>query len=179
MLLYQHVDISTWPMIRVRFQHLMPDVVGQKSYTLTPDELDWTGQMLCSPLRRVTGRDYRIKSAIIFAQAPGNVQELHVDGFTASRQGASNWALNLPIAEVGEMLWYSGEYQLNETSNGQGLKYLGMDWQEEPRVCESVTVDRPTIVRIDVPHRVINHSENRRLMLSARFYPDIYDGEIK
>ena len=166
-------------MLRARFQHLMPDVVGQKSYTLGHDELKWTGQMLCGPLSRITGQEYRIKSAIIFGQAPGNIQELHVDGFSVTRQGASNWALNLPIAEVGEMLWYSGQYKLSETSNGQGLKYLEMQWQQEPQVCQSVMIDKPTVVRIDVPHRVINHSENRRLILSARFYPDIYDGEIK
>lgn len=179
MLLYKHIEIPTWPMIKVRFQHLMLDVEGQKSYVLKGDELSWIGSMLCPSLKRITGRDYTIKSAIIFAQAPGNVQELHVDGFGVDRLGASNWALNLPIAEVGEMLWYSGEYHLSETANGQGLKYLQLNWHEEPKVAQRVLVDQPTIVRIDIPHQVINQGLGRRLVISVRFNPDIYNGEIK
>lgn len=166
-------------MVKVRFQHLMPEVTGQKSYNVVGDELSWVGNMLCSPLKKITGRDYKIKSAIVFAQAPGNVQELHVDGFSINRTGASNWALNLPISEVGEMLWYSGQYHLTETANGQGLKYLELNWHEEPKVIERAQIDRPTIVRVDVPHQVINHSEGRRLIISVRFNPDIYNGEIE
>jgi len=175
MLLYKHVDIVTWPMIKVRFQHLMPDVDGQKSYILKNEELAWVGSMLCNQVKKITGHDHEIKSAIVFAQSPENIQELHVDGFTAQRIGASNWALNLPITEVGEMLWYGGKFNLDETANGQGLKYLKLNWQEEPRVIKSVIVDRPTVVRVDIPHQVINQSrEHRRLMLSARFTPDIF-----
>ncbi len=179
MLLYKHVDIVTWPIIKVRFQHLLPDVVGQKSYTLKGEELAWVGSMLCNQVKKITGRDHQIKSAIVFAQAPENVQELHVDGFTVNRAGASNWALNLPITEVGEMLWYGGKFHLSETANGEGLKYLQLNWDEEHTVIESAMIDRPTIVRVDVPHQVINQSKDqRRLILSARFTPDIYDGEI-
>lgn len=175
MLLYRHVDIVTWPMIRVHFQHLMPDVVGQKSYTLKGDELAWVGAMLCGQVKKITGQDHSIKSAIVFAQEANNIQELHVDGFTVNRTGASNWALNLPITEVGQMSWFGGKFHLSETANGEGLKYLQLNWHEEPYVLDSVIVDRPTIVRIDVPHQVVNQSsEQRRLVLSARFNPDVF-----
>jgi len=174
MLLYKHVDIVTWPMIQVRFQHLMPDVKGQKSHTLKGEELAWVGSMLCNQVKKITGLDHTIKSAIVFAQEPNNIQELHVDGFTVDRKGASNWALNIPITEVGEMSWFGGKFHLSETANGEGLKYLQLNWHEEPYVIKSVMVDRPTVVRVDIPHQVVNQSsEQRRLILSARFTPDI------
>jgi hypothetical protein len=99
---------------------------------------------------------------------------MHVDGFSTERKGACDWALNIPIASVGEMSWYGGDYELAKTANGQGLGYLEPVWKTEMRLLDSVSVDRPTIVKINVPHQVINHSTQRRLVLSLRFTPDIY-----
>ena len=99
---------------------------------------------------------------------------MRCDGFDSSRAGACNWALNLPIAEVGIMAWFDGDYVLKETANGQGLGYLAPDWKGEYQIITSVAIDRPTIVKINIPHQVINHSDKRRLVLSMRFYPDIY-----
>ena len=155
----------------------MPNVDGYESYILKNEELAWVGSMLCNQIKKITGHDHEIKSAIVFAQSPENIQGLHVDGFNTQRIGASNWALNLPITEVGEMLWYGGKFNLAVADSGtSALKYLKLNWQEEPRVIESLIVDRPTIVRVDIPHQVINQSrERRRLVLSARFTPDIFD----
>lgn len=164
-------------MIQARFQHLMPDIIGQQSYSIKGTELAWVGSMLCGQVKKITGLDHQIKSAIIFGQEPKNVQGLHVDGFSVDRVGASNWALNLPITEVGEMFWYGGKFSLSEAVGGQGLKYLRLNWEEEHHVIASAVIDRPTIVRIDVPHQVVNQSKNnRRMILSARFNPDIIIG---
>lgn len=173
MLLYEHVNIPNWEAVSRRFQHLMPDVNGQKSLVLTGQDLDFVGSIILDSLTAHTGRVHEIKTGIIFAQSAGSVQGMHVDGFSAERKGASNWALNIPIAEVGVMSWYGGDYDLVESNNGQGLGYLKLDWKGEMSLLGSVSVDRPTIVKIDIPHQVINHSTKRRLVLSLRFSPDI------
>lgn len=175
MKIYEHVNITTLDKIRDRYQHLMPDVKGQKSMLLNSQELAFLDSMVLRDLVKHTRKQVNwIKSAVIFAQAPGNIQEMHVDGFDSSRAGACNWALNLPIAEVGIMAWFDGDYVLKETANGQGLGYLAPDWKGEYQIITSVAIDRPTIVKINIPHQVINHSDKRRLVLSMRFYPDIY-----
>lgn len=141
---------------------------------LGEQDLDFVGSVVLPGLSAHTKKQHKIKAGIFFAQAAGSVQEMHVDGFSTERKGACDWALNIPIAEVGVMSWYGGEYDLVKTANGQGLGYLEPAWRGEMVLLESVNVDRPTIVKVNIPHQVINHSENRRLILSLRFSPDIY-----
>jgi hypothetical protein len=178
MLLYKHIDLIAWGSIVERFHKLMPDVVKQQSYTCTQEDKIWLAGMIEPAVESTLGRRLKIKSAIVFGQGSGSIQEIHVDGFGINRKGASNWALNIPIAncEHGEMIWYSGKFHLSETANTQGLKYLELNWDEEQQIQESIVVDRPTIVKIDIPHQVINRSDKRRLMLSVRFTPDISIG---
>jgi hypothetical protein len=178
MLLYKHIDLVSWGSIVERFQNLMPYVVKNQTYTCTQEDKIWLAGILEPAVESVMGRKLKLKSAIIFAQGASSIQEVHVDGFGIDRKGASNWALNIPIAncEQGEMIWYSGKFHLGETATIQGLHYLVLNWDEEQQIQESIVVDRPTIVKIDIPHQVINHSDKRRLMLSVRFTPDISIG---
>ena len=172
MLLYNHIELFAWTAIIERFQELMPDVATQQSYICTREDNIWLASVLEPTVKS------KLKSAIVFGQGPDNTQEIHVDGYDIDRKGASNWALNIPIANcnAGEMIWYSGKFHLSEAADKQGLKYLGINWDEEKQIQQSVIVDKPTIVKIDVPHQVINHSDKRRLMLSVRFSPDISIG---
>lgn len=172
MLLYEHINIPEWETISLKYQHLEPDVQKQKSLMLDQQDWDFIGSIILDPLAKHTGKIHKIKTGIIFAQAPGSVQKMHVDGFSVERQGACNWALNIPIAEVGVMSWYGGEYDLVKGA-GQGIGYLEPAWHGEMHTLDSVAVDQPTIVKINVPHQVINHSSKRRLVLSLRFTPDI------
>jgi len=178
MLLYKHIELSTWTAIIERFQELMPNVVKQQSYTCTQQDKIWLSSVIEPAIASTLGSKLKLKSAIVFGQGPGSIQEVHVDGFGVARKGASNWALNIPIANCGhgEMIWYSGKFHLSETANTQGLKYLDLTWDGEQKIQESIIIDKPTIVKIDVPHQVINNSNTRRLMLSVRFSPDIFIG---
>lgn len=175
MLLYRIININNaWKACQDRYQLLMPVVKKQQSYVLKNDELRWVNTIVTPALSAVTGRRYQVKSAIIFGQEPGNVQGIHVDGFRKDRQDASNWALNIPIAAVGNMQWFSGDFDLSEESTEQGLKYLQIKWQTGPKEIANTAIDQPTIVRIDIPHQVTNVSQSRRLILSVRFNPDIF-----
>ena len=174
MLLYKHIELADCTAIIERFQGLMPNVATQQSYICTQEDKIW----LADVLKSILGSKLKLKSAIVFGQGPNSIQAVHVDGYDVDRTGASNCALNIPIAncDAGEMIWYSGKFHLSETANTQGLKYLELNWDEEKQIQQSVIVDKPTIVKIDVPHQVINHSNKRRLMLSVRFSPDIFIG---
>lgn len=174
MQLYKHIELADCTAIVERFQGLMPNVATQQSYICTQEDNIWLTDVLESTL----GSKLKLKSAIVFGQGPSSTQAIHVDGNGINRKGASNCALNIPIAncDAGEMIWYSGKFHLSETANTQGLKYLELNWDEEKQIQQSIIVDKPTIVKIDVPHQVINHSDKRRLMLSVRFSPDISIG---
>ena len=111
-------------------------------------------------------------------------QGIHVDGFKADRKGASNRALNIPIRNcgIGSMDWFGGPSYSLEVKKVQNFKanlkksktkYLKINWNGEPKLIGSVTIDVPHLVRIDVPHQAINLcKENERVMLSIRFDPD-------
>jgi hypothetical protein len=98
MLLYKHIDLVAWGSIVERFQNLMPDVVKQQSYTCTQEDKTWLAGILEPAIESTLGHKLKLKSAIVFAQGSGSIQEVHVDVFSINRTGASNWALNIPIA---------------------------------------------------------------------------------
>jgi hypothetical protein len=117
---------------------------------------------------------YKVKTAIMFINQGNFKQDMHIDGFTVERKGASNTALNIPILNCnqGPMFWYDGKYQLsNHDMNGLG--YLKLNWSDGPNLVATKIIDSPTIVRINVPHHIENNSSNPRLMLTVRFVEDI------
>ena len=138
----------------------------------------------------------KIKNGLIFFSRPNSEQGLHVDGFTKSRTNAADVALNIPIynCSQGTMHWYGGaEYTLEErevnkdqehkfgsrikmsiaNSKRGATKYLKLTWNGDPVEIDQTLVDQPCLVRIDVPHQAINTSNDRRIMLSLRFDPDL------
>jgi hypothetical protein len=114
---------------------------------------------------------------------------------------ATDIALNIPIYNCGQgtMHWYGGakfsliEKEVNEEKvkkNGSGqfvhnkirrraLKsgrrstFLKLTWEGEPVEIDHVLVDQPHLVRINIPHKTINASTDRRMMLSLRFDPEL------
>ncbi len=116
------------------------------------------------------------KGAILFGSDPGKSYGIHIDGYSLTRKNASNYALNIPIAncEQGYMNWYGGEYRLSETKTAEGLGLLKIHWNCDPEIIEQTIIDVPTIVKVDLPHNVENRNPDKhRLMLSIRFLPDL------
>jgi len=120
---------------------------------------------------------FKVKSILMFINRPGFVQDIHVDGFKVSRKNSSNTALNIPIQNCNEspMIWYKGNYSLSESTSNT-IKYLNVNWTSGPDVDVVHVIDKPTIVRINTPHRIENHSNAPRLMLSVRFTQDLHLG---
>ena len=173
---YKEVNIPSWEIIQVFCQSKWNGEFTS-SYSFLGEELEYLGSLLEPDVQQELGHTAKIKSAIMFINQPGFVQDMHVDGFEISRLNASNSALNLPIlnCDNGPMFWYSGEYFLTK-SPYKTIKYLKLNWTTEPElVCKKV-INKPTLVKIDIPHHIENQSDLPRLMLSVRFTPDIQLG---
>ena len=137
-------------------------------------ELAYIGSIVERDIYTVLGIDVKIKTAIMFINDANFVQDLHVDGFDPKRVNASNTALNLPIlnCDTGLMSWYLGEFFLNK-STSDTIKYLKINWKTEPVLGAAKIINKPTLVKIDIPHHIENQSSSPRLMLSIRFTKDI------
>jgi hypothetical protein len=126
----------------------------------------------------ILGTKRSIVSAILFTQGPKRSQSIHVDGYRLDRAGARNWALNIPIRNTldSEQIWYNGQYMLESREDPGMPKYLELQWLAEKEEAYRCVIRQPTLVRINIPHHVINYSDQSRFMLSVRFDPDL-DGE--
>jgi len=173
MLLYQRINIPQWSLIQETFSYLeLPNTkVENCVFPLNPTEIAKLSKLLPIIPER------KIKFAAMFGQKPHAVQITHIDGYSTSRVGASNTALNIPIKSIGQMTWYSGDYHLEEQADSSSkIKYLNLNWLSEPSIKDIAVIDSPTIVRINVPHRVINLHNEPRIVISIRYSPDIFLG---
>jgi hypothetical protein len=174
--LYKHIPITYWQAIQDHFRDLMPVDKTQIGFDSGSYENSWLASLLVPDLKKFTGNDYHLKTIMLFGQDPGSVQHEHIDGNKEKNPEDKAWALNIPITncEQGEMFWHTGKFTLELSKNPAGFPYLEICWQEPKQLAGSAIIDQPTIVKIDVPHYLVNKSNKRRIMLSARFTPDIY-----
>jgi hypothetical protein len=173
---FKEVNIPSWQAIQAYCQSKW-DGEFTTSYSFLGDELAYLGSMLEPDIKQELGHTAKIKSAIMFINQSGFVQDMHIDGFDLARINASNTALNLPIlnCDKGPMSWYNGEYYLTKSPHNT-IKYLKLNWTTGPDlVCKKI-INKPTLVKINVPHHIENQSDFPRLMLSVRFTPDIQLG---
>jgi hypothetical protein len=176
---YKHVHLDA---VREIVDHFSPLIEKyrntNKSIVEWLDESynEWLNDRIS--LKQYTGKVNRVIGAFVFAVVPkDNPAVYHIDG-----DGTGNfpyetprWALNIPLynCDQGEMFWVNGDYETETIVSEHGIPYLNIIWKSEPKIVESVVVDKPTIVKIDVPHKVINHMDSVRMMLTIRFEPDI------
>lgn len=174
--LYKEINIPSWGTIQ-EFCQSKWNGKFSSSISFVGEDLAYLGSLLEPEVKVELGKDVKIKSAIMFINQPGFVQDMHIDGFTIKRINASNSALNLPIlnCEQSPMKWYDGKYYLTESDHNT-IKYLKLNWTEGPELACTKIINRPTLVKINVPHHIENHSSGPRLMLSVRFNPDIQLG---
>ena len=86
------------------------------------------------------------------------------------------------------MVWWGGEFDVSTISNApdydsgfkpetrtdvRKLNSLQLTWHGDKHLIDRVVVDEPTIVKVDIPHQVINSSDKVRMLLAVRFTPDL------
>ena len=158
-----------------RYKHYITKATELHAMTVPKSEWKWLIDHVISDITNVTGKNHYIKDAIIFFQKGNHIRGIHVDGYRTNVTDFY-WALNIPLenCQLAKMVWYSGDYSLEAKSNKIGLPSLHLNWQSTPYIIASTTLDGPTIVKVDVPHTVINSSSSPRCLLSLRFSPELF-----
>lgn len=177
---YQPLDMSEadWELIKnyVMVNHILNQETLLASYHLTSVPVKQAlKSMVQQTLNNHNFGECDVKSAILFTVPAESKVNIHIDGYTAERKNASNYAMNIPIenCEQGVMHWYSGDYILEEKMTSENLKHLKIKWTNEPELAYSKIIDVPCIVKVDIPHNVENLGNKHRSILSIRFKPDL------
>lgn len=166
---YKKITLSNWSKIQERYQPLVSNVGKLHASAVHPMDLVWLENAVLKDLEAATGQRHTLWFAMMFYQQGYHTREIHVDGWTLE-EVELEWALNIPIINLaGEMSWYSGDRSLSLADNPSGKPYLAINWKDEPKLEESTFIDSPTLVKVNEPHNVKNHSAEPRTMLSVRF----------
>lgn len=170
---FKEINLPNWPAVQ-EFCLSKWDGKFTIAKTFSGEDLSYIGNIVQQDIADTLGLDVKIKTAIMFINNANFVQDLHIDGFDVERINASNTALNLPIlnCETGLMSWYDGDFFLTK-SPFKTVKYLKINWREEPKLVATKIINSPTLVKINIPHHIENRSDSPRLMLSIRFVKDI------
>ena len=170
---FKEINLPSWPAIQ-EFCLGKWDGKFTTAKIFSGEDLAYISNLVGRDIANTLGFDVKVKTAIMFINQANFVQDLHVDGFNVQRTNASNTALNLPIlnCETGPMYWYDGDFFLTK-SPFKTIKYLKINWRQEPLLVATKVIDKPTLVKIDIPHHIENKSDSPRLMLSIRFINDI------
>jgi hypothetical protein len=192
---HQDIVISNQDDIREYFKNHIDQIQSGETeiieFSKDSKEAEWIIENILPDVEKYSGKKHELHRAIVFGQGPNSYPKEHVDGFWPPKPNAIIWSLNIPIknCEQGEMLWYEGDLELrtipdapdydggfhpNTRTNVRKLNSLEIHWKEDKRLKDSVVVDKPTIVQVNIPHQVINHKNDTRAILAVRFTPDIF-----
>jgi len=190
----QGISLTRLRDIQERYKDMMPAVDAGITQVLEfkkdSEEAKWIAENILSDVEKYTGRKHQFHKAVIFGQGPNSHPIEHVDGFWPPKPNAIIWSLNIPIknCEKGEMLWWGGKFDVSTIPNApdydsgfkpetptdvKKLNSLQLTWHGDKHLIDRVVVDEPTIVRVDIPHQVINSSNKVRMLLAVRFTPDL------
>jgi len=170
---FKEIDLPNWNLIQ-KFCLSKWNGTFTTAKVFADEDLAYISNLVESNILTTLGAIVKVKTAIMFINDANFVQDLHVDGFNLARINASNTALNIPIlnCETGPMFWYAGDFFLTK-SPFNTIKYLKINWNSEPVLAATTIINKPTFVKINVPHHIENRSDSPRLMLSIRFVKDI------
>jgi hypothetical protein len=105
-------------------------------------------------------------------KGPGHLKTaIHVDGHGEKAECQPGWAINWVIgSEDSQMIWYKPLKEGNVSKTKAGTSYE--TWERND--CEelynyTITTSNPLLVKNNIPHNVINLSNNIRWCISLRF----------
>lgn len=109
-----------------------------------------------------------------FIRSPRLAAPIHIDD---GHEGSTTLlALNLPILNCKDTYHYWFDIPASDlgTIHDRGNTYRSMpvdfDWTTLPQL-DRLELTEPHLVRIDLPHNVVNDTDNYRMILSIRFHP--------
>ena len=172
------IQINSWEQLSEKYaSYVSYSHDGLAAKIIDKSDYEFIESIICPTLESMSGLKHTIAYAILFFSKPNSRRGLHID--YDSGQGnysvKNAWALNIPIlnCQDSEMEWYYGDYTSERHESKTTLPSYRLVWESEPKLAESVKILEPTLVYIDQPHDVINHSSEHRIMMSIRTYPNI------
>lgn len=190
----QGIVLNKLKHIQERYKNVFTDVEPGNTLVLEykkgTAEIDWITENVLPDVEKYSGREHQIHKAVLFAQGPRSYPDEHVDGFWPPKSNAVVWSLNIPImnCDQGEMRWYSGDFELSSVetapdydngyipetpTNQKSLNSIKIKWSSEKKIIDKLIINQPTVVKVNLPHQVINTSHNMRVLLAVRFSPDL------
>lgn len=109
--------------------------------------------------------------ARFFVTQPGGSLPIHVDG---NEQWPKFLALNIPISGCADtsMLWWDNVEQISVTDTQAYGKDIKLFDGSKKQILGDLELTEPHLVRIDVPHSVVNSTNIPRIILTVRFSPE-------
>lgn len=137
-----------WPVILFPFMH-----------SFSKELHDWFRSIKCIP-----GQPH------LFCGFPNEQSKIHKDGVLQPESAAINWVYSLEPSKS-QMIWYDAlEEGTVEVLKNKYREHIF--WTDsQVKEIERYSIQSPTLVRIDVPHQVINNSNTHRWCISIRFRP--------
>lgn len=184
-MLFHKLDIDNWKEIQTELQkntkHL-EEVSKTKMYWLPPSD-EWVEENCSLAIKWVKEN---IKYPVLFYRfqitQPNGVLPPHIDG---TKEKPRIYTLNFPIIrEYNSMMtWYHYDPENWETKpvsldgklGNKAKAGLPID-SKQLEISEQIIVDKPTLLRTDIPHSLENYNDQYRAVFSVRF--DYHDPSL-
>lgn len=177
----QDFNIPNWANIQSILVNKVVNVSRINGYSVRVFDIKTHAPRIASMLEDAVSNAYGnnavIVECLVFENTPQQEAKIHVDGLSPGREGSTEVALNLPLLNPNGayMIWYGGDYKLlNSYNPATGVEYLDVAWTSFPKEIHRQEILRPSLVKVDTPHRVTNLKDTPRVMMSLRFNPQIY-----
>jgi hypothetical protein len=150
-----------------------PHSIDRHQIRILPDVAEVVDGTTLNTFKRI---GLEVREVQLFMSPPNFVGAIHIDGHCYSSQ---NSCINYidPINRHWAMQWFNcnGADALVGQYNQRGRRYLAPNI-EDCTESMSCNFDTPTLLKVGVPHRVVNLSSNlSRFCFSFRFYVSDYD----
>jgi len=123
-----------------------------------------------------------LRSSMIFSYAPRCAGAIHIDGFETKEYDYRQWtAINFVQGGHGLMQWFEpiGDIPTTPNLTEVGKSPFFMYNEDNSRLVESYDVADPALVRVDVPHRGINLSDEFKFSITLRWTPKLQWAEAQ
>ncbi len=179
--LYQPIQLDCWQQIRAVTLTAIHVNTNSNEYHVHRLTRKNFGSDLANrfenELLELYGLPFTMHECLVFQSRPFENPSIHVDGNNEDRAGSNDVALNVPIlnCEGTEMIWYSGDYTVKvlPVEVNKKVSSLIPEWHSGPDQIYHKEITSPALVRVNVPHCVINPQEKPRIMASFRFTPGL------
>lgn len=117
-----------------------------------------------------------LKSSVIFTYMPNSECPIHVDGFNTDEYDYRQFtAINFTMGGQGSMQWFesTGEIPTDPLHTKVAKSPFVMYDETMSKLDSSYIGTDPTLVRVDVPHRGTNMSNQTRHSITLRWLPKL------